>query len=83
MYLHFRLISEKKQIEDQSGKLRKGLEKRIKELEEELETTKRQMAATVCGATVKKEKIDEQIHKLERAINKEKENEKVCHSKIF
>ncbi|XP_063826893.1 axoneme-associated protein mst101(2) isoform X3 [Ostrinia nubilalis] len=72
-----KLITEKKQIEDQTGKIRKGLEKRIKELEEELETTKRQMAAAVCGAEVKKGKLNEQINKIENEILKEKENEKL------
>jgi septal ring factor EnvC (AmiA/AmiB activator) len=74
----FRLIAEKKQIEASSSKLRKSLENRINELEDELETARRQMDATVCGAAVKKDKIDEEICKIEHEIDKEKENEKVC-----
>lgn len=78
----FRLIAEKKQIEHQTSHITKTLEKRIKELEEELETAKRQVAATVCGADVKKEKIETKIAELEQKIRKEKEEQQVSKTTI-
>lgn len=78
-----RLISEKKQIEKQTADMRKILEKRITQLEEELETTRRQMQAAACGADVKKEKIDEKINQIEDKINQEKEDEMVPMSMHF
>lgn len=71
------LIGEKKQIEEQTAQLRNTLEARVKDLEEELETAKRQVAATVCGAEVKKEKIEEKIQEIEEKIKKEKEDEQL------
>ncbi|XP_059057391.1 rootletin-like isoform X2 [Achroia grisella] len=72
-----KLIGEKKQIEEQTAQLKKVLEARIKNLEEELETANRQVAATLCGAEVKKEQIEEKIQELEGKIQKEKEDEKL------
>lgn len=51
---------------------------RVKELEEELETAKRQIAATICGGEVKKEKVDEKISELESQLRKDTEVGKVC-----
>ncbi|XP_069357809.1 axoneme-associated protein mst101(2)-like isoform X2 [Maniola hyperantus] len=71
------LIKEKKEIEQQTEKLKKTLNKKIKNLEEELETTRRQIAAAVCGAEYKKDKLEQKIVNLEDAIEKEKKDEKI------
>lgn len=68
---------EKNQIEDQTAKHIKVLEKKIGELEEELDTAKRQVAATVFGAHVKQERIEEKIVEIESKLKKEQEDEKV------
>lgn len=78
-----RLLAEKNQIENQTSHITRTLERKIKELEEELETARRQVAATVCGAEVKKEKIETKITDLEQKIRKEKEEEKVNSSKAM
>ncbi|XP_045769692.1 axoneme-associated protein mst101(2)-like isoform X2 [Maniola jurtina] len=71
------LIKDKKEIEKQTEQLKRTLEKKIKDLEEELETTRRQIAAAVCGAEYKKEKLEQKIVNLEDEIEKEKDDEKL------
>lgn len=78
----FRLISEKREIEKQTSQVKKVLEDKVKSLEEELEIAKRQVTAAMCGAEVKKDKIEEKIEELEDKIKKEKQNEQVS-STIF
>ncbi|XP_045523402.1 myosin-2 isoform X1 [Pieris brassicae] len=72
-----KLLSEKKQIEQQTEQVRKSLEAKIMKLEQELETARRQIAAAENGAYVKKDKIEEKIEELEQKIRKEKEDEKL------
>lgn len=49
----------------------------MKDLEEELETTRRQVNAAVCGAEFKKDKLEEKIVQLEDQIRKDKEDAEV------
>ncbi|CAH2084508.1 unnamed protein product [Euphydryas editha] len=72
-----KLISEKKEIEKQTSQIKKVLEARVKDLEQELETAKRQVSAAICGAEIKKDKIEEKIDELEGKIKKEKEDEQL------
>lgn len=69
----FRLMAEKERVQEQAAKTQATLEKRVKELEEELETAKRQVLAAAYGASVKQETIDETIHNLEMKLKQEKE----------
>ncbi|CAH1636359.1 unnamed protein product [Spodoptera littoralis] len=71
-----KLLTEKKRIEGQTEETKKKLEMRVQELEEELDTAKRQIAATVCGGEAKKEKIEEQISDLEVQLRKDQETGK-------
>ncbi|XP_072932888.1 uncharacterized protein [Epargyreus clarus] len=71
------LLSEKRQIETQTTQIKKSLEARVKQLEEELETARRQVAAAMCGAEVKKDKIEQKIVELEKKIRNEKEDEQL------
>lgn len=70
-----KLIGEKRQIEDQTSKLTKALEKRVRELEEELETAHRQMAAAASRAEARKDMIEDKIVELEENIRRQKDNE--------
>ncbi|CAK1555248.1 unnamed protein product [Leptosia nina] len=72
-----KLLSEKKEIEQQTGQVRKSLEAKIKKLEQELETARRQIAAAENGAYVKKDRIEEKIEEIEQKIRKEKDDEKL------
>lgn len=72
-----KLLSEKNEIEKRSSQVQNNLERKIRELEEELETARRQVAAAACGAEVKKENIEGKIEDLEQKIRKEKEDEKL------
>lgn len=56
---------------------KKKLEQNVKMLEEELETVKRQLAATSSCAEAKKGKIEDKIVELENKIAKEKHDQKV------
>ncbi|CAH2047458.1 unnamed protein product, partial [Iphiclides podalirius] len=67
------LLAEKSEMELKAKNLKKTLEARVKHLEEELESAKRQVAAAECGAEVKREKIEEKINELENKIRIEKE----------
>lgn len=75
----FRLLTEKKRIESQTEETKRKLEQRVHQLEEELDTAKRQITATVCGGEAKKEKIEEEISDLESQLRKDQETGKVCH----
>lgn len=46
-------------------------------MEEEVATAKRQIAAAIGGAEVKKEKIDEKIEQIEKKLRGQHENEGV------
>ncbi|XP_026496411.2 myosin-4 isoform X1 [Vanessa tameamea] len=72
-----KLIHEKKEIEKQTSQIKKILETRVQELEEELETTRRQVSTAVWGAEIQRDKIEEKIDELEDKIKKEKEEEQL------
>ncbi|XP_026744507.1 axoneme-associated protein mst101(2)-like isoform X1 [Trichoplusia ni] len=67
------LIAEKQNVESQAAEVKSKLEMRIKELQEELETTKRQISAALCGAESKKEVIEERITELESQLRRDTE----------
>lgn len=73
----FRLIAERHEIEKKGEQTKKALEANICKLENELETAKRQVLATVCGCEAKKGEIDERIDELERVTRKDKTNDHV------
>lgn len=73
----FSLLAERHDIQAKAENTKKALEERINELQEELETTKRQVIATVCGCEVKKGEIDRKIDELERATRKDSIKEHV------
>lgn len=50
---------------------------KIKELQEELDTTKRQISAAIYGAENKKEAIEERISELESQLRRDTEAGKV------
>ncbi|XP_039754802.1 myosin-7 isoform X2 [Pararge aegeria] len=68
------LLKEKEEIKKQTERLKGTLEKKVKNLEEELETSRRQVTAAVSGAEYKKEKLEEKIVVLEDQIKKEAED---------
>ncbi|CAK1585652.1 unnamed protein product [Parnassius mnemosyne] len=72
-----KLLAEKSEVEKNAEKVKKSLELRIKQLEEDLETARRQIAAAECGAEVKKEKIENKIVELEEKIRREKDAEQM------
>lgn len=72
-----RLIAERHEIENKAEQTKKALETKIHQLQEELETAKRQVVATVCGCEAKKDRIDEKIDELEKTIRKDKINDHV------
>ncbi|XP_068634042.1 rootletin-like isoform X2 [Battus philenor] len=67
------LLAEKSEMETKSKAARKALENRVSNLEEELETARRQLSAAECGAQMKRERIDEKIGALEEKIKSEKD----------
>ncbi|XP_047024915.1 axoneme-associated protein mst101(2) isoform X2 [Helicoverpa zea] len=71
-----KLLVEKKEVEKQTQQIKEKLELRVRELEEELEITKRQVAVTICGGEVKKEKIEEKISDLESQLRRDTESGK-------
>lgn len=75
--LFFRLISERHEIENKAEQTKRALEAKVCQLQEELETAKRQVLATVCGCEAKKGRIDEKIDELEKVIRKDKKNDHV------
>lgn len=77
IFFNFRLIAERHDIENKAEQTKKALEAKICQLQEELETAKRQVSATVCGCEAKKGRIDEKIDELEKVIRKEKKNDNV------
>ncbi|KAL4709700.1 hypothetical protein ACJJTC_007431 [Scirpophaga incertulas] len=72
-----KLILEKKQIEESSSKQQKSLEQRVRELESDLQTARRQIAAVTSGVEARKYKIDGEINKIENEMQKVKECEKL------
>ncbi|CAG4929608.1 unnamed protein product [Colias eurytheme] len=71
------LLSEKKQIEQKMNEVCKNLEAKVKKLEQELDTARRQIAAAVNGADIKKDRIEEKVEELEVKLRQEKEDEKL------
>lgn len=71
------LLSEKKQIEEQTSQNIKKLENKIDQLVDELETAKRQIAAAISGAHVQKDMIEEKIVELETKLKHEREDDKL------
>lgn len=70
-------MSEKHKIINQTEDLKKKLCSKIHALENEIETARRQIAAAVCGAEVKKDKIEGKIDELQCILKCEKEKERV------
>lgn len=69
------LLKEKEHIESKTRQTQEALERRIKELEEEVETTKRQITVAISGGETKKDKIEEKINEIEKVLRSEHENE--------
>ncbi|XP_014367087.2 myosin-2 isoform X1 [Papilio machaon] len=67
------LIAEKSEIEKKAKSVKESFEKKVRNLEEQLETARRQLSAAECGAEVKRERIEERIEQLEKKVREEKE----------
>ena len=78
-FLIFRLLTEKRNIEEQTLETKKKLEAKVRDLEEQLKTAKRQICATICGGEAKKESIEEKIASIESKLVNNKESSKVCY----
>ncbi|XP_026318741.1 axoneme-associated protein mst101(2) isoform X2 [Hyposmocoma kahamanoa] len=70
-----KLLAERHEIETKAEHTKKTLEAKICKLQNELETAKRQVLATVCGCEAKKGEIDIKIDELERVTRKDPKNE--------
>ncbi|KPI95855.1 hypothetical protein RR46_11568 [Papilio xuthus] len=67
------LLAEKSEIEKKAKEVKESFEKKVRHLEEQLATARRQLSAAECGAEVKRERIEQRIDQLEKKVREEKE----------